>query len=147
MKVKSIDVVVVSALRTPIGTYKGSLKDIKPHKLGSAVIQEVLKKSTLKKDEIDEVIMGQVLTVGEGQNPARQAAIDAGIPISKPAHIVNQVCGSGLRAVISGYQSIKLGEAKNIISGGQENMSIAPHSIFYRDKKKNFRGQIIRYND
>jgi acetyl-CoA C-acetyltransferase len=80
--------------------------------------------------------MGQVLTAGAGQNPARQAAINAGIPISKPAHIVNQVCGSGLRAVISGYQSIKLGEAKNIISGGQENMSIAPHSIFYRDEKK-----------
>ena len=80
--------------------------------------------------------MGQVLTAGAGQNPARQAAINAGIPISKPAHIVNQVCGSGLRAVISGYQSIKLGESINVISGGQENMSIAPHSIFYRDKKK-----------
>ena len=79
--------------------------------------------------------MGQVLTAG-GQNPARQAAINAGIPISKPAHIVNQVCGSGLRAVISGYQSIKLGESKSIISGGQENMSIAPHSIFYRERKK-----------
>ena len=82
--------------------------------------------------------MGQVLTAGAGQNPARQAAINAGIPISKPAHIVNQVCGSGLRAVISGYQSIKLGESKNIISGGQENMSIAPHSIFI-EMKKNFR--------
>jgi len=76
------------------------------------------------------------LTAGAGQNPARQAAINAGIPISKPAHIVNQVCGSGLRAVISAYQSIKLGESKNIISGGQENMSIAPHAIFYRDEKK-----------
>ena len=80
--------------------------------------------------------MGQVLTAGAGQNPARQAAVNAGIPISKPAHIVNQVCGSGLRAVISGYQSIKLGETNNIISGGQENMSLAPHSIFYRDEKK-----------
>ena len=80
--------------------------------------------------------MGQVLTAGAGQNPARQAAINAGIPISKPAHIVNQVCGSGLRAVISGYQSIRLGESTNIISGGQENMSIAPHSIFFRDEKK-----------
>jgi acetyl-CoA C-acetyltransferase len=143
MKVKSIDVVVVSALRTPIGTYKGSLKDIKPHKLGSAVIQEVLKKSTLKKDEIDEVIMGQVLTVGEGQNPARQAAIDAGIPISKPAHIVNQVCGSGLRAVISGYQSIKLGEAVNVITGGQENMSMTPHTIFYRGEKEISKDKLI----
>jgi len=76
------------------------------------------------------------LTAGEGQNPARQAAVNAGIPISKPAYIVNQVCGSGLRAVISGFQSIKLGESKNVISGGQENMSIAPHSIFFRDKEK-----------
>ena len=80
--------------------------------------------------------MGQVLTAGAGQNPARQAAINAGIPISKPAYMVNQVCGSGLRAIISGYQSIKLGENKNIICGGQENMSMAPHSIFYRDKKE-----------
>ena len=95
-----------------------------------------MRKSKLDKDDIDEVIMGQVLTAGGGQNPARQAAINAGINISKPAHIVNQVCGSGLRAVISGYQSIKLGEVKNVISGGQENMSLAPHSIFYRDSKK-----------
>ena len=136
MSDKSKEVVIVGAVRTPIGIYKGSLKHIKADQLGSIVIKEVLKKSKINKDEIDEVIMGQVLTAGSGQNPARQAAINAGIPISKPAHIVNQVCGSGLRAVISGYQSIKLGEAKNIISGGQENMSIAPHSIFYRDEKK-----------
>ena len=136
MSNKSKEVVIVNAIRTPIGTYKGSLKNMKSHDLGSIVIKEVLKRSKFDKDEIDEVIMGQVLTAGVGQNPARQAAINAGIPISKPAHIVNQVCGSGLRAVISGYQSIKLGEATNIISGGQENMSIAPHSIFYRDGKK-----------
>ena len=136
MSYKSKEVVIVGAIRTPIGTYKGSLKNMQSHHLGSIVIKEVLKRSKFDKDEIDEVIMGQVLTAGAGQNPARQAAINAGIPISKPAHIVNQVCGSGLRAVISGYQSIKLGEATNIISGGQENMSIAPHSIFYRDEKK-----------
>jgi len=136
MSNKSKEVVIVNAIRTPIGTYKGSLKNMKSHALGSIVIKEILSRSKFDKDEIDEVIMGQVLTTGAGQNPARQAAINAGIPISKPAHIINQVCGSGLRAVISGYQSIKLGEAKNIISGGQENMSIAPHSIFYRDKKK-----------
>ena len=136
MSNKSKEVVIVNAMRTPIGTYKGSLKNIKSDQLGSIVIKEVLKKSKFNKDEIDEVIMGQVLTAGGGQNPARQAAINAGIPISKPVYIVNQVCGSGLRAVISGYQSIKLGDAKNVISGGQENMSIAPHSIFYRDKKK-----------
>ena len=130
------EVVIVEAIRTPIGAYKGSLKELSADKLGSIVIREILRKSKLDKDDIDEIIMGQVLTAGGGQNPARQAAINAGINISKPAHIVNQVCGSGLRAVISGYQSIKLGEAKNIISGGQENMSIAPHSIFYREKKE-----------
>ena len=133
---KSKEVVIVSAVRTPIGNYKGSLRQIKSDQLGSIVIKEVLKRSKFKEDEIDEVIMGQVLTAGAGQNPARQAAINAGIPISKPAYMVNQVCGSGLRAIISGYQSIKLGENKNIICGGQENMSMAPHSIFYRDKKK-----------
>ena len=130
------DVVIIEAVRTPIGAYKGSLKELSADKLGSIVIKEILRKSKLDKDDIDEIIMGQVLTAGGGQNPARQAAINGGINISKPAHIVNQVCGSGLRAVISGYQSIKLGEAKNVISGGQENMSLAPHSIFYRDNKK-----------
>ncbi|MDC3058849.1 acetyl-CoA C-acetyltransferase [Candidatus Pelagibacter sp.] len=130
------EVVIVEAIRTPIGAYKGSLKDLSADKLGTIVIKEILRKTKIDKDEIDEVIMGQVLTAGGGQNPARQATINAGIDTSKPAHIVNQVCGSGLRAIISGYQSIRLGEAKNVISGGQENMSLAPHSIFYRDKKK-----------
>mgnify|MGYP001460778376 CR=1 FL=1 len=130
------EVVIIEAIRTPIGAYKGSLKDLSADKLGSIVIREILRKSKLDKDDIDEVIMGQVLTAGGGQNPARQAAINAGINISKPAHIINQVCGSGLRAVISGYQSIRLGELKSIITGGQENMSLAPHLIFYRDKKK-----------
>ena len=136
MSDKYKDVVIVAAARTPIGKYEGSLKQLKADQLGSIVIKEVLKKSKFSKEEIDEVIMGQVLTAGAGQNPARQAAINAGLPISKTAHIINQVCGSGLRAVISGYQSIKLGESLNIISGGQENMSISPHSIFFRDRKK-----------
>ena len=140
---KSKEVVIVSAVRTPIGSYKGSLKNIKSDQLGSIVITEVLKKSTFEKDEIDEVIMGQVLTAGGGQNPSRQAAINAGIPFSKPAHTINQVCGSGLRAVISGYHSIKLGDAKNVISGGQENMSIAPHSVFYRDKKNLLENELV----
>ncbi len=133
---KSKEVVIVSAVRTPIGSYKGSLKKMRSDQLGSLVIKEALKLTKFSSDEVDEVIMGQVLTAGAGQNPARQAAINAGIPISKPAHIINQVCGSGLRAVISGYQSIKLGESLNVISGGQENMSIAPHSIFFRDERK-----------
>jgi len=133
---KSKEVVIVSAVRTPIGSYRGSLKNMRSDQLGSLVIKEALKLTKFSPDEVDEVIMGQVLTAGTGQNPARQAAINAGIPISKPAHIINQVCGSGLRAVISGYQSIKLGESLNVISGGQENMSIAPHSIFFRDERK-----------
>jgi len=136
MKDKSKEVVIVSAVRTPIGSYRGSLKKMRSDQLGSLVIKEALKLTKFSPDEVDEVIMGQVLTAGAGQNPARQAAINAGIPISKPAHIINQVCGSGLRAVISGYQSIKLGESLNVISGGQENMSIAPHSIFFRDERK-----------
>jgi len=135
MKNKSIEVVIVGAIRTPIGTFKGSLRNMRSDELGSVVIKEVLNKSKFSSEEIDEVIMGQVLTAGAGQNPARQAAIKAGIPNSKPAHMINQVCGSGLRAVISGYQSIKLGESINVISGGQENMSLAPHSILYREKK------------
>tara|TARA_B100001564_G_scaffold28211_1_gene20869 strand:- start:126 stop:707 length:582 start_codon:yes stop_codon:yes gene_type:complete len=136
MRNKYQDVVIIDGVRTPIGTYKGSLKNIRADRLGSIVIKEVLKRCKINENEIDEVIMGQVLTAGNGQNPARQAAINAGIPILKPAHIINQVCGSGLRAVISAFQSIKLGEVKKVICGGQENMSIAPHSIFYRDKKK-----------
>ena len=137
------EVVIVGAVRTPIGAFKGSLKKIKAQELGSIVIKEVLARSKIKKEDIDEVIMGQVLTAGSGQNPARQAAINAGIPVSKPAHIINQVCGSGLRAVISGYQSIKLGEVKNVISGGQENMSLSPHSIFFRDQKEILRENLI----
>ena len=137
------EVVIVEAIRTPIGSYKGALKNLRADKLGSIVIREILRKTKFDKNEIDEVIMGQVLTAGGGQNPARQAAINAGIDISKPAHIINQVCGSGLRAVISGYQSIKLGEVKCVISGGQENMSIAPHSIFYSDDEKISEEQLV----
>ena len=130
------DVVIVQATRTPIGTYKGVLKDISADKLGSIAIKNLINKTQISIKEIDEVIIGQVLTAGNGQNPARQATINAGIPDSTPAHLVNQVCGSGLRAVISGYQLLKLGDAKVVISGGQENMSIAPHSILYRYEKK-----------
>jgi acetyl-CoA C-acetyltransferase len=135
MAKKLNDVVITAALRTPIGTYKGSLKGLSAYKLGALAIKEAIYKSKLKTDDIDEVIMGHVLTSGLGQNPARQASIHAGIPVTTSAHIINQVCGSGLRAVISGYQSIKLGESKIIVAGGQENMSRAPHAIFYREDK------------
>ena len=136
MSNKPNDVVITSALRTPIGRYKGSLKNLSASKLGSIVIKEVIYNSKLDVEEIDEVIMGHVLTSGLGQNPARQASIGAGIPVSKPAHIVNQVCGSGLRSVVSGYQSISLGENQIIVAGGQENMSRATHAIYYREDKK-----------
>ncbi|MDA8918294.1 acetyl-CoA C-acetyltransferase [Candidatus Pelagibacter sp.] len=136
MTKKQNDVVITAALRTPIGRYKGSLKNLSADKLGALAIKEAIFKSKLKPDDIDEVIMGHVLTSGLGQNPARQASIHADIPVSKPAHIINQVCGSGLRSVISGYQSIKLRENKIIVAGGQENMSRAPHAIFYREDKK-----------
>ena len=133
MKLNLNEVVIVAAARTPVGTYKGSLKDVKAYQLGSIVIKEVLKRSKVSAEEVDEVIFGQVLTAATGQNPARQASIDAGLPKSTPAHLINQLCGSGLRSIISGFQTIKLNEAKFIISGGQENMSIAPHALFYRN--------------
>ena len=129
-------VVIANAVRTPIGSFQGSLKNFSADKLSSEIIKELIRISNLSFNEIDEIILGQVLTAGSGQNPARQASINAGVPISKPAHIVNQVCGSGLRAIISGYQSIILGDSKIVIAGGQENMSKAPHSIFYRDNEK-----------
>tara|TARA_B100001057_G_scaffold41913_1_gene37541 strand:- start:818 stop:1993 length:1176 start_codon:yes stop_codon:yes gene_type:complete len=143
MSGKLKEVVIIEAVRTPIGTYNGSLKEIKAHQLGSVVIKEVLERSKIEREEVDEVIMGQVLTAGTGQNPARQAAIDAGVPITKPAYIINQVCGSGLRAVISGFQSIRLGESTNVISGGQENMSIAPNLVFNKNQKKNFENSLV----
>ena len=143
MNNKFIEVVIVAAARTPIGTYKGSLKNIKADQLGSIVIKEVIKRANITSEDIDEVILGQVLTAGTGQNPARQASINAGLSKSIPAHLVNQVCGSGLRSIISGFQTIKLNEAKFIISGGQENMSISPHAIYYRNDKKLLEDRLI----
>ena len=137
------DVVITSALRTPIGTYRGSLKELNADKLGSICIKEVIKNSKLKADDIEQVVMGQVLTSATGQNPARQASVNAGIPVSKPAHIVNQLCGSGLRAVASAYQSVKLNENNIVIAGGQESMSKTPHAIFYREERKLSENQLI----
>ena len=137
------DIVITSALRTPIGTYRGSLKELSADKLGSICIKEVIKNSKLKADDIEQVVMGQVLTSATGQNPARQASVNAGMPVSKPAHIVNQLCGSGLRAVASAYQSVKLKENKIVIAGGQESMSKAPHAIFYREEQKLSEEQLV----
>ncbi len=129
-------VVITSAKRTAVGSLGKSLKKITGDSLGSAVISNSITSSKLKNSEIDEVIMGQVLTSGVGQNPARQAALRSGIPKETPAYIVNQVCGSGLRSIASGYQSIKTGDSKIIIAGGQESMSLSPHAIHLRDGKK-----------
>ena len=132
----SKSVVITSAARTAVGSLGKTLKNIPSEELGSVVIKEVIKRSNIKSSDIDETIMGQVLTGGTGQNPARQAAMKSGIPKEKPAYIVNQVCGSGLRSIASGFQSIKSGDSKIVIAGGQENMSLAPHAIHLRDGKK-----------
>ena len=129
-------VVITSAIRSAIGSLGKSLKNTPSHELGSLVIKENIRESKLKGEEVDEIIMGQVLTGGLGQNPARQAAIKAGIPKETPAYLVNQVCGSGIRSVASGFQSIKSGDSKILIAGGQENMSLAPHVVHVRDSKK-----------
>ena len=133
---KNNKIVITAATRTAVGSLGKSLKNIKAEDLGSAVISNVLKLSNLSAENIDEIIMGQVLTSASGQNPARQAAIKSGIPKEKPAYVVNQVCGSGIRSVASAYQSIKSGDSKIVIAGGQENMSLAPHAIHLRDGKK-----------
>ena len=136
-------VVITSAVRTAVGSLGKSLKNVPANELGSSVISDSIKRSKLKPDDVDEVIMGQVLTASAGQNPARQAAVDAGVPKEKPAYIVNQVCGSGIRSVVSGFQSILSTDSNIVIAGGQENMSLAPHAIHLRDGKKLGDAQII----
>jgi acetyl-CoA C-acetyltransferase len=129
-------VVIVAARRTPIGAFNGGLSAIPAHELGACAIRAVLADSSVRPDEVDEIVMGQVLTAGAGQNPARQAAIAAGIPHDKTALTVNQVCGSGLRTIAMGMQSILNGDASIIVAGGQENMSLAPHSMHMRNGTK-----------
>ena len=130
------DVYITSAVRTAVGSFGKALKNTPAETLGSKVISEAIKNSKIKNEEVDEVIIGQVLTAGLGQNPARQAAMNSGIPKEKPAYVVNQVCGSGIRSVASAFQSIKSNNSKIIIAGGQENMSLAPHVIHLRNGKK-----------
>ena len=130
------NVYITSASRTAVGSLGKSLKKVPAYELGSEVISSVIDKSNLEKNIVDEIIMGQVLTAGIGQNSARQASIKAGVPKEIPAYLVNQVCGSGIRSVASGFQSIKSGDSKIVIAGGQENMSLAPHAIHLRDGKK-----------
>nr|XP_003702217.1 PREDICTED: acetyl-CoA acetyltransferase, cytosolic isoform X2 [Megachile rotundata] len=129
----SDDVVIVSAVRTPIGSFCGSLSSLKASDLGSVVIKESLARINVQASDVSEVIFGQVLTAGHGQNPARQAAMKAGIPITVPAYVLNMLCGSGLRAIISGYMSIKAGESQIVVAGGQESMSQATHAMHLRN--------------
>ena len=133
MAKNSKDIVFTSALRTAIGKYNGSLKKFQAHDLGKAVIKKILDKSKIQGKFIDEVVMGQVLTGGVGQNPARQSAIGAGIPDTKTGYVINQVCGSGLRSIVAGYQSILSGDAKIVIAGGQESMTNSNEEMMLKD--------------
>ncbi|XP_043484758.1 acetyl-CoA acetyltransferase, cytosolic [Leptopilina heterotoma] len=137
------EVVIVSAVRTPIGSFCGTLSTLKASDLGSIVIKESLKRANLEPTDVSEVIFGQALTATQGQNPARQSAINAGLPISVPAYLVNMLCGSGLKSVTNAYISIKSGENDVIVAGGQESMSQAPHAIHLRNGTKMGDGNLV----
>ncbi len=130
------DVVIVNAVRTPIGTFNGALGTVPAHKLGETVIKEILKRTGVAGADIAEVILGQILTAHCGPNPARRASLDAGVPKETPAWGMNQLCGSGLRAVCLGYQAVKNGDSSIVIAGGQESMSQSPHAIPLRSGVK-----------
>jgi acetyl-CoA C-acetyltransferase len=137
------DVVITSAARTAVGTFGGALSKLAAHELGKAAIVEVLKRAKIEPGEVSEVILGQILTAGEGQNPARQAAVAAGIPYEKTAYQINQLCGSGLRAVALGFQAIRNGDSEIVVAGGQESMSMAPHCMNLRTPTKMGNAQMI----
>ncbi|MFO0995794.1 MAG: acetyl-CoA C-acetyltransferase [Alphaproteobacteria bacterium] len=130
------DIVIASAARTPIGSFNGALSALPAHDLGRVAILEALARAKVGADEVTEVILGQILAAGAGQNPARQAAIGAGIPVEKTAYGINQLCGSGLRTVALGYQAIRLGDSDIVVAGGQESMSQAPHVAHLRNGTK-----------
>jgi acetyl-CoA C-acetyltransferase len=130
------DVVIAAAARTPVGAFNGLLATVPAHYLGEVVIKELLKRAKLEPGDVSEVILGQILTAGTGQGPARQAAIKAGIPVERTAYNINQLCGSGLRAVALGMQAIRNGDSEIVIAGGQESMSQAPHAIHLRSGVK-----------
>jgi acetyl-CoA C-acetyltransferase len=130
------DIVIVSAARTPVGAFNGALATLPAHELGAIAIKEALKRAGVEGGQVSEVIMGQILTAGQGQNPARQASVNAGVPVQSPAWGVNQLCGSGLRAVALGYQAILNGDSDIVVAGGQESMSMAPHCAYLRNGVK-----------
>src|SRR5215471_222137 len=127
------DIVIVSATRTPVGAFNGAFANLPAHELGKAAIKGAMERAGVEGARISEVIMGQILTAGQGQNPARQASIAAAIPVETPAWGVNQLCGSGLRAVALGYQAILNGDSDIVVAGGQESMSMAPHCQHLRN--------------
>lgn len=130
------NVVIVSAARTPVGSFNGALSSVPAHYLGEVAIRGALSRAGVAPGDVSEVIMGQILTAAQGQNPARQASVNAGLPVEVPAWGVNQLCGSGLRAVALGFQAIKNGDSAIVVAGGQESMSQAPHAAYLRSGKK-----------
>ena len=130
------DVVIASAARTPVGSFNGVFAGVAAHDLGSTAIIAALDRAGVDPADVSEVIMGQILTAGAGQNPARQAAIAAGLPVEVPAYGVNQLCGSGLKAVAMGMQAIRNGDSSIVVAGGQESMTQAPHCMQLRAGKK-----------
>jgi acetyl-CoA C-acetyltransferase len=137
------DVVIVGAARTPVGAFNGALSSVPASYLGQVAIAEALKRAKVDAKEVTEVILGQILTAGSGQNPARQAAVNAGIPVEKTAYAINQLCGSGLRAVALGFQAIKVGDSEIVVAGGQESMSQAPHCMHLRNGVKMGDAQMV----
>ncbi len=137
------DVVIVGAARTPVGAFNGALSSVPASYLGQVAIAEALKRAKVDAKEVTEVILGQILTAAAGQNPARQAAINAGIPAEKTAYAINQLCGSGLRAVALGYQAIRVGDSAIVVAGGQESMSQAPHCLHLRNGTKMGDAQMV----
>src|SRR5882757_3384918 len=126
------DIVIAAATRTAVGSFNGTIGNVPAHDLGSTVIKELLKRGKVEAAEVSEVILGQVLTAAQGQGPARQASIKAGIPAATPAWSVNMICGSGLRAVALAFQAVKNGDSTIVVAGGQESMSLAPHATYLR---------------
>src|ERR671911_1470046 len=137
------EIVIASAARTPIGSFNGAFGAVPAHDLGKGAIKGALERAKVKPEEVDEVIMGQILSAAQGQNPARQAAVNSGIPVEKTAYGINQLCGSGLRAVALGFQAIKLGDSDIVVAGGQESMSQAPHTMHLRNGTKMGDTQLI----
>ncbi len=137
------DVVIAAAARTPVGAFNGGLSPLSAAELGRVAILEALKRAKVEPGEVDEVILGQILTAGAGQNPARQAAVAAGIPYERTAYQINQLCGSGLRAVALGYQAIQLGDSGIVVAGGQESMSQSPHCMHLRNGTKMGNAELV----